>query len=102
MPFYDYECSSCGQRYSRRKPMSQRDADTCDCGGAAKKSISAPAGAFVRGGGAAAHAGRRSPVRTQRKTAGPANLTREQVDSLPVVGRDGKLYSSDGKNVIRE
>lgn len=97
MPFYEYVCEACGP-YTRKKKISERAHDVCDCGSEAAKAVTAPAGAYVRGGGAAAHAG--SSSSTQRNTHG-VSLTKQQSDSLPVVGRDGKLYSSDGSRVLR-
>lgn len=98
MPVYDYKCAVCAHRFDLIQKISERDFAQCpECEGAAERQVSVVA-APVRGGGGWSSPPPGSPA--------PAVSPRDRLkgvdtNSLPVVGRDGKLYSADGKSVLR-
>ena len=51
MPVYEYLCTTCDQRFSRRKSMSASDEpDTCEAGHSSRRVFSVPAGVASKGG----------------------------------------------------
>jgi hypothetical protein len=96
-PFYAYLCGE-GHSYDRLKSISDRKNDVCDCGVVSNQQITAPAAPIIKGqpGGTAKNLG--GPrVRQTRKGGYGVNTA-----TLPVVGRDGNLYSAGGKRIPNE
>jgi len=51
MPTYEYRCEACGERFERFQKMNDAPIGSCpECGGAAKRMISAGGGIIVRNG----------------------------------------------------
>jgi len=103
MPLYEYLCPSCGATYDKLNKCALADKESCRvCGEPAKRQISSSA--VIRGSGGWSSPGRSGPpLRHTRRGHGVAqSMTQTEVNSLPVVGRDGKLYDPSGKKVIRE
>lgn len=105
MPLYEYDCPSCDANYDRLKPHGKRDDEACrNCGEPAVRRQSAIAG-MVRGAGGWSSPKPRAPqgggVMRRTDSRGIAkNMTPAEINSLPVVGRDGQLYTPDGKKNI--
>jgi putative FmdB family regulatory protein len=54
MPTYEYECERSGKRFEVRQPIVDEPLKTCpECGGNARRVISAGGGFIVRGGASA-------------------------------------------------
>jgi putative FmdB family regulatory protein len=52
MPTYEYECGACGRRFDLFLPMSAKVVQLCpECGGEAKRLISAGGGLLFKGSG---------------------------------------------------
>jgi putative FmdB family regulatory protein len=103
MPIYEYLCPSCGATHDKLKKHARADEELCQrCGERADRQISSSV--VKRGTGEWSSPGRLGPpMRQMRRGHGMAQgMTQAQVNSLPVVGRDGKLYDPSGKKVIRE
>jgi putative FmdB family regulatory protein len=65
MPVYDYECKSCGHRFTAKQGMNEEPLDTCpECGGSVHRLVSGGTGVIMRGsgsGGSAPRCGLDSP-----------------------------------------
>lgn len=86
MPTYEYQCRSCGARFSRQQEMSEQAIDKCpDCGGGVERLITGGGGFIMKGGGAVSQsASGCSPETTGRTCCG-----REQRCDKPVCGDSG-------------
>lgn len=84
MPLYGYECRACGATYDRLQGTDAPRSHSCEeCGeGEATRQLTA-ASVLMRSGA-------------------PRRARKVDTSKLPVVGPDGKLYSADGKKVLRE
>jgi putative FmdB family regulatory protein len=93
MPTYTFRCSDCTQLWDRNVPSAQRNSQECPSCGSAQVTrpitgtqVVIPVEHRATGG-----------TRTRRSST----LGNVDTSTLPVVGRDGKLYSADGKKVIQ-
>ena len=93
MPIYSYECPSCGTVHDRQKPIADRATDPCTCGAVADKMVSA-SGFSLKGEGWARDGYAKSPTAADYKAG---KLSKQAMSEIPVVGRDGRLRSKDGK-----
>ena len=85
MPAYDFLCSSCRHEWTRRVPIARRDTQLCPrCSRSASRKLAAPM------------------VMTQSAQVPRVSKGGIDTSKLPVVGPDGKLYSADGKKVLKE
>jgi putative FmdB family regulatory protein len=108
MPIYEYRCESCGDSYDKLKRLADADNEPCrTCGAPAERSRVNKVAGVVRGaGGWSSPAPRSQPVPrggTMRRTDSRGiakNMSQAEINSLPVVGPDGNLYSADGKKDI--
>ncbi|MBN1477317.1 zinc ribbon domain-containing protein [Candidatus Sumerlaeota bacterium] len=58
MPAYDYECRSCGHRFTAKQRMDEEPLSTCpECGGSLHRLISAGTGVIMRGSGSGSGGG---------------------------------------------
>ena len=92
MPIYEYQCTSCDNRFDRLVKMGAEDPKCPECSEPTRRLISAAA--FVLKGGGWANEGYGS---RQRTVAGNPSVDPK---SLPYVTRDGGLASSDGKKIL--
>jgi putative FmdB family regulatory protein len=86
MPTYEYQCRSCGARFSRQQEMSEQAIDKCpDCGGGVERLITGGGGFILKGGGAVPQSASGCPLETTGRTC----CGREQRCDKPVCGDSG-------------
>lgn len=83
MPSYDYACETCETRFSKIRRISERH-DPLPC-----PTCTEPANKLTTG------------CAINTRGAGTGDRSHSPKGALPTVGRDGKLYSADGKTVLR-
>jgi len=93
VPTYDYTCTACPIHFSKRRRITERNdpIDCPSCGAPATKRLT---GCAINTSGAGTKTSLRVPPGRPRPLGGTANL--------PIVGRDGKLYSADRKTLLQE
>jgi putative FmdB family regulatory protein len=93
LPIYPYVCNGCKHAFTALEKIIQRnELKTCPvCGKSASRNTITACGINTRG------AGTGDSIRTPRH-AKPLGDTA----NLPTVGRDGKLYATDGKTILAE
>jgi putative FmdB family regulatory protein len=88
MPIYEYGCPGCGLNFDQLKAMSERKFHRCPaCGDQAQQQVTAPTRAIIRG----------EPGGTVKNIHAPPRIKKMDTSQLPYVGRDGRLYNSEGK-----
>jgi putative FmdB family regulatory protein len=86
MPTYEYQCRSCGARFSRQQEMSEQAIDKCpDCGGGVERLITGGGGFILKGGGAVSQSASGCSLETTGRTC----CGREQRCDKPVCGDSG-------------
>ena len=89
MPTYTFRCMDCTQLWARDVPMAERNNQSCPgCDSTdVQRPVTGVQGLKIPG----AH-------RTVRRHT--PSLNGIDTSQLPTVGRDGRLYSADGKKVL--
>jgi putative FmdB family regulatory protein len=98
MPTYDYKCSSntCGHSFEANIPIASRESAPCPVCHLVAPRIFAPLGlAFALRGTGWSQDGYHPPPTGADLRAG--RVSPKDLKDIPVVGRDGRLRSKDGK-----